>query len=176
MGIIADTIAKIISKFAVQKLNTMLTDAQIIAKYGKPGDPANLTTLALPYPMRIAWDTKVVVNKIQCHKLISPALKAVFTDLLAHYGLPELQRLGIDLFGGCVNIRLQRGSKTKWSRHAWGIAIDLDPARNTLKETSKTARFAKPEYAPMIAIFYKHGFVGLGPEKNYDWMHFEIAE
>lgn len=153
----------------------MLTDNQIIAKYGQPGDPDNLTSIILPYPMRIAWDLTKTVNRIQCHKLIAVNLTNVFNDLITHYGLPELQRLGIDLFGGCVNIRLQRGSKSKWSRHAWGIAIDLDPARNTLKETSKTARFARPEYKPMIDIFYKHGFVGLGPEKNYDWMHFEIA-
>lgn len=153
----------------------MLTDQQILAKYGQPGDPDNLTTLVLPYPMRIAWDLTKTVSKIQCHKLITPNLKAVFEDLLASYGLAELQRLGIDLFGGCVNVRLQRGSKTKWSRHSWGIAIDLDPARNTLKESSKTARFARPEYKMMNDIFYNHGFVGLGREKNYDWMHFEIA-
>lgn len=153
----------------------MLNDTQIISKYGQPGDPDNLVSLTLPYPMRIAWDLSKTVSKIQCHKLIAPNLKAVFEDLLAHYGLAELQRLGIDLFGGCVNVRLQRGSKSKWSRHAWGIAVDLDPARNTLKESAKTARFARHEYKPLMEIFYKHGFLNLGIEKNYDFMHFEIS-
>lgn len=154
----------------------MITDSELIKKYGKPGDVKNLSTLTLPYPMRIAWDKTVTVNSIQCHNLIIKPLYNVFKDLLAHYGFQQIQELGIDLFGGCVNIRLQRGSKTKWSRHAWGVAIDLDPARNTLRESRTTARFARPEYKPMIDIFYKHGFVGLGPEKDYDWMHFEIAE
>lgn len=153
----------------------MLTDSQIISKYGQPGDPDNLTVINLPYPMRIAWDLTKTVSRIQCHKLIAPNLTAVFNELLAVYGLPELQRLGIDLFGGCVNVRLMRGSKTKWSRHSWGIAIDLDPARNKLKETKKTARFARPEYKLMIDVFYANGFIGLGPEQDRDWMHFEIA-
>lgn len=153
----------------------MMNDSQIIAKYGQPGDPDRLTVITLPYPMRIAWDLSKTVTKIQCHELIADNLTGVFNDLLSHYGLPELQRLGIDLYGGCVNVRLMRGSKTKWSHHAWGIAIDLDPARNQLKETKKTARFARPEYKPMIDIFYNHGFKGLGPEEDRDWMHFEIA-
>lgn len=153
----------------------MLTDQQIINRYGQPGDATQLKVITLPYPMRIAWDTKVSISKMQCHRLVAANFINVFNDLLAHYGLDRIKELGIDLYGGCVNVRLMRGSKTKWSRHAWGIAIDLDPARNKLRETSKTARFARPEYKPMIDIFYKHGFESLGVEKNYDWMHFEIS-
>ena len=153
----------------------MLTDQQIRAKYGEPGDLDNFVVIDLPYPMRIAWDTKAVVKRMQCHKLAANPFKAVFSDLLAHYGLPELQRLGIDLFGGCVNIRKMRGSTIRWSRHAWGIAIDLDPARNGLKTKKPIAQFSKAEYKPMLDIFAKHGFVGYGPAKDYDWMHFELA-
>lgn len=154
----------------------MLTTQQIIEKYGKPDDDGSdyLVTLNLPYPMRLSWDKDTTVSKIRCHRLIKDQLSAVFSDLLAHYGLAELQRLGIDLFGGCFAFRKMRGG-TDWSRHAWAIAIDLDPARNSLKATAKTAQFAKPAYKPMIDIFYKHGFVSLGREKNYDWMHFEIG-
>ena len=114
------------------------------------------------------------VTKMRVHRLLALKFTAVFNDLLTHYGLAEIQRLGIDLFGGCFSFRKMRGG-SDYSRHSWGIAIDLDPARNALKATSKTAQFAKPAYKPMIDIFYKHGFVSLGREKNYDWMHFEIG-
>lgn len=154
----------------------MMTTKNIIKKYGKPNQQGSyLTTIQLPYPMRLAWDLKTTVTKMRCHKLIADDFMAVFNDLLAHYGYDKIKELGIDLFGGCFNFRQMRGG-SDYSRHSWGIAIDLDPARNLLKETSRTARFARPEYKAMIDIFYKHGFVSLGREKNYDWMHFEIKE
>jgi hypothetical protein len=154
----------------------MLNTSKIIAKYGKPNQQGSyLTTIQLPYPMRLAWDKKTTVKTMRCHKLVADDFQKVFADLLAHYGLAKIQELGIDLFGGCFNFRAMRGG-SDYSRHSWGIAIDLDPERNQLKETSKTARFARAEYQPMIDIFYKHGFVSLGREKNYDWMHFEIGE
>lgn len=151
----------------------MLTDQQIIAKYGQPGDEKNLTTIQLPYKMRVAWDLKTTVSKITCHKLIAIPLSGVFTDLLAAYGFEELQRLEIDLFGGCYNFRKMRGGN-RWSRHSWAIGIDLSPTKNGLKTKKPQAQFSKPEYQKMIDIFYNHGFIGYGPEKNYDWMHWEI--
>jgi hypothetical protein len=154
----------------------MLTTQQAIKKYGTPNETGAgyLETVVCPYPLRIAWDIDSTTSKVRCHKLIAPNLKAVFADLLAHYGYEKIKELGIDLYGGCFNYRKMRGGSS-WSKHAWGIAIDLDPARNTLKETKKTARFARAEYKPMIDIFYKHGFINLGVEKDYDWMHWEIA-
>lgn len=154
----------------------MLTTQQTIKKYGTPTETgaAYLVTVTLPYPMRLAWDLDTTVTKLRCHKLVAIKFEAVFKDILATYGLPRIKELGIDLFGGCFNFRKMRGGSA-WSKHSWGIAIDLDPARNTLKETSRTARFARPEYKDMIDIFYKHGFISLGREKNYDWMHFEIG-
>jgi len=154
----------------------MITTQSAIKNYGFPNEnPSYLTVLNLPYPMRLAWDKNVFVKKITCHKLVSDKLESIFKEILNHYGIDKIKELGIDIYGGCFNFRKMRGGND-YSRHSWGIAIDLDPERNLLKETSKTARFARPEYKPMIDIFYKHGFVSLGREKNYDWMHFEIKE
>ena len=155
----------------------MLTTKQIILKYGSPNEngAGYLVPIILPYPMRLSWDKKVKVTKMVCHKLVANKFLLVFNDLLDHYGYDKIVELGIDLFGGCFSYRKMRGG-SEFSRHSWGIAIDLDPERNQLRETKSTARFARPEYKPMINIFYKHGFISLGLEKNYDFMHFEIRD
>jgi len=155
----------------------MMTTNEIVKKYGKPNETGAgyLTVIQLPYPMRLAWDLDVKVTRMSCHKLVADKFLAVFNDLLCHYGYDEIVRLGIDLFGGCFNYRRMRGG-SNWSLHSWGIAIDLDPARNKLRESKITARFARPEYKPMIDIFYKNGFISLGVERDFDWMHFEIAK
>lgn len=155
----------------------MLNTSQLLAKYGEPNPTGKgyLVTIDLPFPMVLAWDRKTTIKKIQCHKLIAFRLVKALNDILCHYGIEEIKRLGIDIYGGCFNYRLMRGSEATLSKHAWAVAIDLDPDRNMLHETKKTARFARPEYAPMIDIFYLNGFINLGREKNYDFMHFEIS-
>jgi len=133
-----------------------MTTQQITKKYGTPNETGNgyLVKIQLPYPMRLAWDTDTVVNFMMCHKLVAKNFLDVFNEIQRVYGYDKIKELGIDLFGGCFNYRKMRGGNS-WSTHSWGIAIDLDPARNLLKETSKTARFARPEYKAMIDIFYK---------------------
>jgi hypothetical protein len=154
-----------------------VTTDQIIKKYGKPNETGAgyLVTIDLPYPMRLSWDTKVVVKRMVCHKLIAAQLKAVLQDILLAYGYEKIKDLGIDLFGGCFNYRKMRGG-TSWSLHSWGIAIDLDPERNALKTPFKDAQFSKPEYAQLHAIFEKHGFENLGKTRNMDAMHFQVKE
>ena len=152
----------------------MITTDQLKVKYGIPNPTGKgyLVSIDLPYPMY--YDGKMV-KKMSCHRLAADKFKAIFTEILQVYGLERIHALQIDDFGGCFNYRLMRGG-TEPSVHSWGLAIDLNPSRNLLKETSATARFARPEYADMINIFYKHGFVSLGREKNYDWMHFQVKD
>ena len=146
----------------------------IIKKYGKPNQSGTyLVNIKLPYPMRLAWAKDTKVTTMRCHKLVADKFIAVFNELLSTYGLKRIQELGIDLFGGCFNFRAMRGG-SDYSRHSWGIAIDLDPERNTLKETDKTARFARPEYDKLHEIFEKYGFENMGKVKGYDWMHWQV--
>lgn len=153
----------------------MITQKQLVDQYGQPNKEGSyLVTIDLPYPMRLAWDIETKVNRMRCHKKVAPQLQAIFCDIFNHYGYDRIVELGIDLFGGCFAYRKMRGGSSM-STHSFGVAIDLDPLRNTLKETSRTARFARPEYKAMIDIFYKHGWQSLGVEKNYDWMHFQVA-
>jgi hypothetical protein len=131
-----------------------------------------LTMIDLPYTM---FYDRQPVKRMRCHKKVAQAFKNVFNELLSSYGERKINELEINDFGGCFNYRLMRGSRTKLSAHSWGTAIDLDPNRNTLKETHKTARFARADYKAMIDIFEKHGFASLGRLKDYDWMHFQYG-
>jgi hypothetical protein len=153
----------------------MLSTKQIISIFGKAGDDRNLITVNMPYSRRIAWDLKALTNKMQCHKLVAPVFQKIHAEILEHYGIEEIKRLEIDIFGGCYNFRKMRGG-SDWSRHSWGIAEDLNPIKNGLKIKADKAQFAKKEYRTMMDIYYANGFINQGVEKGFDFMHFEFKE
>lgn len=140
--------------------------------YGQPGK--NQTRLQSPYDLFLDWDLNSKITSFMCHEKVHDAMKRVMGRVLSHYGAAEIHRLGLDQFGGCLNVRKMRNG-TAWSTHAWGIAIDWDADRNPLRATAATARFAKPIYARFMDLWEEEGFVSLGRARNYDWMHFQAA-
>jgi hypothetical protein len=140
--------------------------------YGKPG--SNQTTLTLPYPMRVAWNKKQIVRSWSCHEKVHANMRRIFQRTLDHYGYEKVKELGLDLWGGTLNVRKMRGGSS-WSMHSWGIAVDIDPDRNALKWGSNRATLARPEYKKFWEFVYDEGAISLGIERNYDWMHFQFA-
>lgn len=140
--------------------------------FGAPGK--NQTRLKFPYPMRIAWDLDTTVQSTLCHEKIHDAAARVFARVLDHYGPEAINHLGLDLFGGCLNIRKMRGGSA-WSMHSWGIAFDFDPARNRLRWGKDRAEFAMPAYSKWFDLWEEEGALSLGRARNYDWMHVQFA-
>lgn len=140
--------------------------------YGKPGE--NQTSVALPYTQLLAWDLRVEVNKFSCHELVHDSIQACYGRVLDHYGVDQIGRLRLNRFGGCLNVRKKRGG-TSWSMHAWGIAIDTDPAQNQLRWKSDRAVMARPEYNEWWKIWEDEGWCSLGRERDFDWMHIQAT-
>lgn len=153
----------------------------VAAFFGPPGN-ARCTAgkVKLPIPFRIAWDLDKKVGTFSCHDKVEEFMTSIFNEAIAHYGEKEFRNLGLDLFGGCYNLRKMRGGSA-YSMHSWGIAVDLDPSRNALewgaKATKKypAAEFAKSIYDAFWNIVEDHGAISLGRHANYDWMHFQFA-
>ncbi|WP_424812111.1 peptidoglycan-binding protein [Roseococcus sp. YIM B11640] len=161
-----------VSMPAVGKAMEWPRQSEVSRFYGAVG--TNQVMLVLPYTMRIAWDTSKTVTRFQCHEKVHDAFLRVFQKTLAQYGPQRLSELRLDLFGGCLNVRPMRGG-TRMSMHSWGIAIDLDPARNALDMHHDKASFARDEYIPFWRIVESEGLVSLGRVRDFDWMHFQAA-
>ncbi|UXO94008.1 M15 family metallopeptidase [Pseudanabaena phage Pan4] len=128
-----------------------------------------------PFPFVIAWDKTQKIRSHACHELIAPHLTSIYAQAAAHYGEKRFRDLGLDLFGGCYNDRPMRGS-TRRSTHAWGIAVDVDPARNQLRWGADKAVLDGPDYEAWWKIIEAHGAFSLGRKSNYDWMHFQFCQ
>ena len=145
-------------------------EADVRAFFGPVGQ--NLTRLQLPYTHRLAWDKTQRLNSFHCHAKVHDSLSRVLTNVLAHYGEPQIRELRLDLFGGCYNKRKKKGGKT-WSMHAWGVAVDYDTANNRFEWGWDKASFAGPEYDAWWQIWEKEGWTSLGRARNFDWMHIQ---
>jgi hypothetical protein len=132
------------------------------------------TRIECPYAMYLAWGSGELITRLTCHEKVASSLTRVLTNISTLYNEAERRRLGFDQFGGILNVRKMRGGRS-WSTHAWGCAIDLDPARNRFKWDHRKAGFAHEDCAPFIEAFQQEGWVSLGASRDFDWMHFQAV-
>jgi len=144
----------------------------MIKFYGQPGQ--NQAIIQLPTSMRIAWNLRQKATRISCHEKVADPMLRIITNTIDHYGEDQWRKLGLDLYGGCLNVRKMRGGSA-WSMHSWGIAMDIDPANNRLRWNKSKARLARPEYEPFWKIVEGEGAISLGRIRDFDWMHFQFA-
>ncbi len=148
------------------------TQDELTKFYGEVG--TGQIKLRVPYPLKIAWAPEKTVNTITCHGKVSQSVTRVLTAVKNHYGMERISSLGLDMWGGTLNVRKMRGG-TKWSTHSWGMAFDWDPGRNRLRWKRDKAQLAKPEYEMWWSFWETEGWISLGRERNYDWMHVQAA-
>ena len=147
---------------------------------------ANIVMMPLPYEMRLAWDLSERVKRVAVHRKVAPSLTKILASIWnearqrikARAGYDKtteeydrltyslLEGLGLTLYGGGFNYRVKRGGSTL-STHSWGCAIDLDPARNGMGDTTP----AIPLWA--VDVFKDEGWIWGGDWKgrNCDGMH-----
>lgn len=143
--------------------------------YGEAGGPqCTAGKVDLAYPMVIAWNKRQIIQRFSCHEKLAQPLTDIFRHALQHYGQADIERLQLNVFGGCFNFRKKRGGSTL-STHACGAAVDLNPEQNQLRWGADRAQFARPEYEPFWNIVMAHGGTPAGYAWGKDWMHFQFA-
>ncbi|MBW2465874.1 MAG: M15 family metallopeptidase [Deltaproteobacteria bacterium] len=140
--------------------------------YGEPGE--NQTRIALPFKMKLSWSLKQEISRFSCHEKVHDSLGRIYQKVLEIYGHAEIERLRLNVWGGCLNVRPKRGGST-YSLHAFGAAIDTDPENNKLRWDASRAAMAQPEYEDYWRAWEEEGWVSLGREKDRDWMHVQAA-
>lgn len=146
--------------------------AGVASFYGPVG--TSQTAIEIPFDMYLAWDRGTRVRKMTLHSKVAGSAALVFERIAATYSAKERNDIGIDLFGGSLNVRKMRGGSA-YSMHSWGIAIDFDPERNQLKWGRDKARLAKPDAVPFWVAWESEGWLSLGRARNFDWMHIQAA-
>lgn len=145
------------------------------ARFG-PAGGAQCTAgvVTVPWRMVLAWDRREVITSFRCHELVAGSAQRAFDRIAAAYTSAQIIDLGLDQYGGCFNYRKMRGG-SELSTHAYGVAIDFDPARNRLTWGADRARLAQRDAIPFWNAWGAEGWVSLGQSRNFDWMHVQAV-
>jgi len=150
----------------------------ILGPDGKPTvawQNANLTRITPAYPLTLAFPPGTQVTKVLCHKKVAESLSRVFEQILEHFGsVAEVKKARMHLFAGMYNFRRISGFN-RLSTHSWGIALDIDSAKNPQGKPFDESKGMMPK--AVVKIFETEGWKwgGRFGGKRIDCMHFQAT-
>ena len=138
--------------------------------FGNAGCENMLVSVPVPQNYPLKYEGKAV-KSIRIHKLVADRLEAALKDIINHYG-EDIEKVapGACVYDGSYNLRKTTGSSS-YSIHSWGLALDFDASKNTMKMAAPKARLSQSIYDAFWNILEYHGFMSLGRHGDYDWQH-----
>lgn len=111
-----------------------------------------------------------VLGSVRCHRLLIPQLTGALRELEQQEAGSTIDVADFRRTGGCYVPRLVRGDDPNRpiSMHAWGLALDLNVARNPVGAPSN-------QDPRLVAAFERWGFRWGGRWSPPDAHHFELA-
>lgn len=149
------------------------TQAARNAFYGDPGKGQIAGQMVPVVPPFAMYYEGKRVKAIQFHKKAAPALLAALDEIwdYCQHDQAKVDAAGVSKYAGAYNPRMVRGSKTKWSNHAYAAAIDLNAGENALGVKKGTM----PQF--VVDAFCRQGAMWGGwYSSRPDWMHFEFVD
>lgn len=146
--------------------------ADVAEFFGKVGE--NQTQIDVPFDMYLAWSKTIRLRKMTLHQKVASSALRVLQKVAEIYTHKDREALGLNLFGGSLNVRKMRGGNS-YSMHSWGIAIDFDPERNQLSWHKPEARLSHADAMAFWRAWENEGWLSLGRARNFDYMHIQAA-
>ena len=130
----------------------------------------NMVKWTPPYTIYYSDGKRTPLKTIFLHKKVVSVYTAAFTDVKNTFEPKEINDLRLNISGGAFNYRVIRGGN-RLSTQAFGIAIDMDPARNPYPKKWKEGMINRE----FCDILMKHGIWWRGHNGDVDAMHFQCA-
>lgn len=130
----------------------------------------NIVKWVPPYPLFYSDGKRTPLRTLYLHKKVVGVYTAAFTEVSKTFTPAEIKENHLDISAGTYNYRPMRNG-TRLSVHSWGIAIDMDPARNPFPSTWREGML-NHEFADILE---KHGLWWRGRKGDNDPMHFQAA-
>lgn len=155
-----------------------MTQEQLIRRFGNP--MTNRATFERKYMVLVDTTGFASINpniprRMYMNHLLKEPLLTVLDQLARKKLIGEIKT-----WDGLFNVRYQRGSRTKLSRHSWGLAIDMNAAWNPLVKVTPANRAAMRKKnvqwtEAFLKVWRDKGFeCGADWTDRLDGMHFEL--